>query len=530
MSIKKIGDISNLFLLACILFLISYSSIYIYKNSFVIHNTRYYSLFDDEMISMRYAEHIADGLGPQWNTNGEKVEGFSNPLWVYIMATIHLLPIPKAKISLVIQLLGLLILIVNLYYIKKIAQLLSDNNKFIVIASLLLVTLYLPLINWTLQGVEISLIILLTSSSFYLTIKNLNDDKFSSIQLILLAIAIWIRMDAILIYLCFVLFLYFYDKNHYRQILHSGLIFLFISLIVLFIWRIHYFGEWLPNTYYLKMTGYPFFSRFGKGIYVFLKYILFLTPLLFALPYYLYIKTKKIILLLPLSILSIFIVYSIYIGGDSWEWWMPVNRFIILGMPLFIILMVISIFEISKTISKKITILSGKQNYIFIVSVLFAFIFLNFNRFEYLKGELLLSKTFTVKDNSNAVILALQANKILKKDTRVGVVIAGVLPYFLERNCIDLLGKNDKAIARMPVLPNKNRSFLDYNPGHEKWNYNYSIGKLQPDAVLQLWKAPETAIPFLSKSYIVYNLNGFNIFLRKNSKMINWELIKKNIK
>src|SRR4051812_33138351 len=39
------------------------------------------SLFDDAMISMRYARNLAHGHGLVWNVGESPIEGFSNPLW-----------------------------------------------------------------------------------------------------------------------------------------------------------------------------------------------------------------------------------------------------------------------------------------------------------------------------------------------------------------------------------------------------------------------------------------------------------------
>ncbi len=71
-----------------------------FKSSFKIGGVRYFSLFDDDMISMRYAANLAHGYGLRWNPGGEKVLSFTNPLWVlFYMALFHLLPIPAAKVS-----------------------------------------------------------------------------------------------------------------------------------------------------------------------------------------------------------------------------------------------------------------------------------------------------------------------------------------------------------------------------------------------------------------------------------------------
>ena len=75
-------------------------------NSSVVDGTRYFWLDDDLMISMRYARNLASGNGPVWNP-GERVEGYTNPLWMAVMAVVHLLPIGDAKTSLVVRLLNL---------------------------------------------------------------------------------------------------------------------------------------------------------------------------------------------------------------------------------------------------------------------------------------------------------------------------------------------------------------------------------------------------------------------------------------
>jgi len=50
-----------------------------------LNGVRYFSLFDDGMISMRYAKNLVEHHALFWNL-GERVEGFSNPLWTLIMA------------------------------------------------------------------------------------------------------------------------------------------------------------------------------------------------------------------------------------------------------------------------------------------------------------------------------------------------------------------------------------------------------------------------------------------------------------
>jgi hypothetical protein len=58
-----------------------YAAVYIWRLSVLVADTRYFTLADDQMISMRYAENLAGGHGLVWNAGGERVEGYTNFLW-----------------------------------------------------------------------------------------------------------------------------------------------------------------------------------------------------------------------------------------------------------------------------------------------------------------------------------------------------------------------------------------------------------------------------------------------------------------
>src|SRR5512136_1793336 len=98
-----------------------YAAGYIQATSFMAGGQRYYVLFDDAMVSMRYAWNLAHGNGAVWNI-GEYVEGYTNPLWMLYMAFWHLLPIAASKISLAIQITGAVLLGLNLVFIYKIVK------------------------------------------------------------------------------------------------------------------------------------------------------------------------------------------------------------------------------------------------------------------------------------------------------------------------------------------------------------------------------------------------------------------------
>jgi hypothetical protein len=64
-----------------------------------------------------------------------------------------------------------------------------------------------------------------------------------------------------------------------------------------------------------------------------------------------------------------------------------------------------------------------------------------------------------------------------------------------------------------------------FRPGHMKWDYDYSIGKLRPDAIVQLW-AKEDAFPYLMTEYKTGRSDdGFTFYLLAESPNILWEKI-----
>ena len=65
--------------------------------------------------------------------------------------------------------------------------------------------------------------------------------------------------------------------------------------------------------------------------------------------------------------------------------------------------------------------------------------------------------------------------------------------------------------------------YTAFYPGHLKWDYEYSIGQLKPDVVVELWESPQEAKPYLEKNYVEVSVQGFHLYLYKNSTNILWD-------
>jgi len=123
-------------------------------------------------------------------------------------------------------------------------------------------------------------------------------------------------------------------------------------------------------------------------------------------------------------------------------------------------------------------------------------------------------------------LMGLALREVTTQDAVIAVVTAGNIPYFSERTAVDLLGKNDPVIARGPA--HINSSLFEpgnWRPGHNKWDYAYSIGELKPDVVAQIWENTDAeAAPFLM-DYQIYVIDGIPYYFRKDSPNILWNKI-----
>src|SRR3990172_7193366 len=173
-----------------------YAFRFIEQTSFDIGGQHYYALFDDAMISMQYARNLAEGHGLVWNAGGERVEGFSNPLWVFYMAFFHLFPIASSQISLALQISGAVFLFANLLVVWMVARQYLEGYLAPLLA-VFLTAFYFHLNNWSLQGMEVGLLALLLSAAAWLALRSWKAGAFSPWPYVLLAIGTLVRIDMV---------------------------------------------------------------------------------------------------------------------------------------------------------------------------------------------------------------------------------------------------------------------------------------------------------------------------------------------
>jgi hypothetical protein len=230
---------------------------------------RVFCLFDDAMVSMRYSWNLAHGNGLVWNP-GERVEGYTNLGHTLSMAVFILL-LGKFNAVAAIQVMGMIAVAVSAVLGMRIAEHLSRENGIEVTAFWQVVYLtvslaYYPLSYWSLMGMETGPLAALLAGTA-LSALRAPEDRVSWPLVVLSATAFLVRPDALVtVGVIFLFRLAALPRNRraLRVILAevgtiSGVV------IAASMFRLLYYGSWVPNTYTLKVSGYSLGFRIANG-------------------------------------------------------------------------------------------------------------------------------------------------------------------------------------------------------------------------------------------------------------------------
>lgn len=528
---KPLSRYFSLFVLIFVLFGFGmHAARYIQATSFVIEGTRYFNLFDDAMVSMRYAWNLAHGNGLVWNA-GERVEGFTNPLWVFFMAFWHLLPLSGPQISLAMQVSGGVFLALNLVVLYKIVQRLTDD-LLALSAALVMTAFYGPLAVWGLLGMEVSLLTLLLSLAAWIALAQ-DASRWSRWLYLLLGISTLIRIDMAVPAVLLIGFMAFTDQENRKSHLLWGLGFLAVFLGGQSLLRQGYYGEWLPNTYALKMDGLSPVIRIARGAWVLFELAWQMNWVVFLLPLTVFLFRRDRSVLLLALLFAGQAAYSTYVGGDAWEHRGGANRFISIAIPLWFALFGVALASLRNAVETGLRLEGWKvaaSHIAALILVGFSLWNANFLLADYRSIErwLLQRKPIYIESHEKYIRTALILEDITQPGAKIAVTAAGTVPYYLpDRYFIDLLGKADKVIARQPIKsPVSLAGIADVRPGHMKWDYAYSLGALKPDVIVQLWEEDhKSAEPYLA-DYESVTIDGLPFYLRKDSPLLLWNKIR----
>ncbi|HEX6239821.1 MAG TPA: hypothetical protein VFZ61_02960, partial [Polyangiales bacterium] len=130
---------------------------------------------DDAFITLRYAKHLADGLGPSWNPGAEPAEGYTTALWMVLLGVAQLVGLDGlwfAKAS------GVLFGLGAIAYAAQLSQRACQSLQFgelaravAGVAVFALAVSYWPLSLHAISGMETTFSCLMISWFFYASVS-----------------------------------------------------------------------------------------------------------------------------------------------------------------------------------------------------------------------------------------------------------------------------------------------------------------------------------------------------------------------
>jgi len=393
---------------------------------------------DDAFISFRYAQNLADGHGIVWNP-GERVEGYSNFLWVILFtAGMRLGVQPEAFTYIIAPLFHLAGLILT--YLLAVNILKNRHHALIV---LLLVGFNHSIAGFAGSGMETPLQMLEFLIAGYIFCRSLASGwtvkKTLSLSLVL-NVALLTRPDAVVLIGC--AFAGWYLSHHHKRFVdYVALVipFLLITLPYL-IWKVYYYGALLPNSFTVKVHG---LSGLGFGIqhlYLFILYYM-LIPFIAMVIWRgrtLYLRNRTIGFLAIFTL--VWFAYIVMVGGDFMEF-----RFMAPVIPFMLIVLLWAVVEF----------VSDRR---IVVALIFALCLGTFNNFHFMSGKFYsykIERLEALRDHlyapdENWVGVGKKMKALFGgTDVMLAVGAAGAIPYYSELKCVDFIGLNDKTIPHI---------------------------------------------------------------------------------
>ncbi len=484
---------------------------------------RAFCLFDDAMISLRYAENLVRGRGLVWNP-GEAVEGYSNPLMVLVMA-LPLLVLPRGAAVLAVQVLGVAVVaataLLGARLYVRIAQPDHRLPHWMLTASIQ--GLYV-LSFWSLLGMETGLVALLTMLCA-LTALSDGDPIRTALRLGGMTALLYLcRPDAILIGATFgvAAMLHRDSEGDVRSRSRWRPLFVLALPAVATVathtaFRIAYYGGTLPNTAILKLSGMPWSVRMRDGATFVGPFLEGLIPILGLAAYGMAHTPSrgKVALAAPMVVL---VAYQIAVGGEPWAYW----RIMAPALPLLVVLAC----DGATLLARRALPAPSAPRVSLLAFGALAWALAMHNR-PFLREALLLQPFQEATLNAERVRTGLALREVTKPSATVAVVGAGAIPFYAERRGIDMLGKCDPYIARLK--PDLTGGVSWYGmitiPGHNKYDLRRSIIERMPTCVETPRWGRDDLSAWVRDNYAAIRVNGARLWLLRGSPDVLWERI-----
>jgi arabinofuranosyltransferase len=451
---------------------------------------------DDAYISFRYAKNFFEGHGLIFNLD-EKVEGYSNLLYTLLITPGFFLGkhnIYYVSVALNCALLFTTLLIYSRFLTKKL------GNEHALLG--LLIFAFNPWV-WANAATGLETILVLTiTTALWISVEEYFSEHKKNLRLILIlcVISMLSRVDGFV--LPVIIAIYAAIKNN-KNLFICLVITIFIVMVLHTLFRYFYYQDFIANTFYNKISGSIIYRlKRGKTFIIqnFIRTGLWLPFLICIKLIFDSIKTKKLLskIEFPILFFLLWSAYLIWIGGDIYY-----ERFLVGLFPLatFILIRQFSLC---------------RKEYVNLILVIMFIIIQNIRTIKDGRFDYTLNRYDGWKSTGEFL-------GQMYPNATIAVDAAGKIPFYSELRTIDMLGLNDKHIAKMDIA---SKNFV---PGHMKFDANYVL-KNSPD-IITSWINDNLDLNYgLSKEVYSHQYNLYYLVnLTRNNKYPNNIILVKNL-
>ncbi len=417
------------------------------------HSVYYLNYYcDDAFISLRYAARLLSGHGLTFN-DGEQVEGYSNLLWVLLCAIIALPGIPLFTASYLIGAASAIALFTAIgWHGRATAQapaLTLLTNLFLAATA--------PLAIWTVGGMEPLLLTALLSWAYVIALQPLTLKRQRILGLLLGLISIT-RPEGVLFTALLLAALRLTGRQPYT--LRPAFLIAIGFFLAQLLFRLSYYGDILPNTFYAKAALTP--HRLYTGMVYTSGALRSLWPLVILA---LIAATRASLLSFCAFVALPWLTVVTLGGGDIF----PGYRHLLPILPLLLLTLADSIAPLYLRLKPLIALPAS-----------LAFVAL------YAAVQTTTPENLRAFDDTyqwyGATLGTILKDRYQKTQPLVAVTMAGAIPFYSGLPTLDMLGLNDHTLTH-----NINPAFGQGTMGHELFDPDYYFAR-QPDIFIFGWK------------------------------------------
>jgi arabinofuranosyltransferase len=427
-------------------------------------------LCDDAFITFRYAKNLADGHGPVYNI-GERVEGYTNFLWLLVMSLVIRLggaPEVWSRVLSIICSVGT----VSILWIRS-GRAQERNWPRLVFPAFLAFSA--PFVIWSTGGLETSAVTFLVLAAAVALLKASEEDSARSAAIAgtLISLAILTRPDSAAIAVLGGLYLVLrVIRSRMRLAALAAYIMPALAIVgTHLLWRLHYYGKLLPNTFSIKS---PDLNYLPYGLR-YLTHSAVESALWFPLVVVAYVALRNrrlkfsATIAFLLSVVVAFVAWVVYAGGD----FMAMGRFLVPVLPVIYLMfqeMSLSSWPAGRSASAVATVILA------IHMAYSAYMIRDTLKIAYpsqLESVGLLSD---YRDKWTATALLLK--RVAQPTDTIMTSAAGIIPYYSGLHTIDALGLTAPDLDDYHARPNVGR------PGHSRSLKPEALAKTLPQFLI----------------------------------------------